>query len=434
MPEISIVVPIYNVEQYLEECIVSIMNQTLKDIEIICVNDGSTDHSLDILENLQEKDSRIKIISKENSGYGHSVNVGIDVAKGKYLCIVESDDYVDCNMLEEFYRIMEQNNLDMLKSDSRTFIRDNGEDIYTYRKVVPKNELYNAILEQEDYENKFMGYVYTWAGMYRLDFLNRYGIRHHESPGASYQDNGFWFQTSMYAERLMFIDKAFYNLRRDNPNSSFFSKGKVFAMCDEYDFIHGKIAQSQIEEKKRLFQLCFRYRYTNYMWTMNRIDPMYLPDFYLRMRRDFKSALACGEIDADRFNGSEWRYIFSVLRDDEPQKPCPLITIGAMQSINSSTSLYIYGTGLYGKKVYTLLKEAGLVHKLKGFLVTKKENMETLYDLPIIEVNKYDWKEASKIILAMSKSNQKSVMQEMNGAGKVIDMYYSIDNILTEAN
>lgn len=90
--KVSIVVPIYNVEKYLRQCLDSIVNQTLKNIEIICVNDGSTDNSLKIIQEFADKDSRIKIINKENTGYGNSMNIGFDAAIGEYIGIVESDD------------------------------------------------------------------------------------------------------------------------------------------------------------------------------------------------------------------------------------------------------------------------------------------------------------------------------------------------------
>ena len=91
--KVSIVIPVYNVEHYLVECLDSAMNQTLHDIEIICVNDGSKDSSLEILLEYAKRDSRIKIIDKENAGYGHTMNLGIDMARGEYIGIIESDDY-----------------------------------------------------------------------------------------------------------------------------------------------------------------------------------------------------------------------------------------------------------------------------------------------------------------------------------------------------
>ena len=106
MAKVSIIVPTYNVEQYLPECMESIVGQTLKDLEIICVNDGSTDSSLDILKKYAAADDRIIIIDKKNEGYGRAMNDGLDRATGEYVGIVEPDDYVDLHMYEDLYICM----------------------------------------------------------------------------------------------------------------------------------------------------------------------------------------------------------------------------------------------------------------------------------------------------------------------------------------
>lgn len=117
MAKISVVVPVYNVEKYLKECIDSIINQTLEDIEIICVNDGSTDSSLEILNDYAKKDSRIIVINKSNSGYGHTMNMGLNAATGEYVGIIESDDFADKNMFEDLYKLAKEYDADIVKGD-----------------------------------------------------------------------------------------------------------------------------------------------------------------------------------------------------------------------------------------------------------------------------------------------------------------------------
>ena len=101
MVKVSVVIPVYNVEDYLRDCLDSIVNQTLKDIEIICINDGSTDNSLEILEHYKSKDERIKVISQENGGISAARNKGIDLASGDYISFIDSDDYIDNNFYEK---------------------------------------------------------------------------------------------------------------------------------------------------------------------------------------------------------------------------------------------------------------------------------------------------------------------------------------------
>ena len=99
MPKVSIIVPVYNVEMYLEQCMESLCRQTMRDLEFVCVNDGSKDHSLEILQRYAAKDPRVVIIDKENGGYGKAMNVGLDRATGEYIGILEPDDYVALTML-----------------------------------------------------------------------------------------------------------------------------------------------------------------------------------------------------------------------------------------------------------------------------------------------------------------------------------------------
>ena len=116
-PKVSVIIPVYNVEKYLAKCIESVINQTLTEIEIICVDDGSTDLCPKILDEYASKDKRIKVIHKENEGYGKTMNIGLDLAQGEYIGLVESDDYILPNMYEILYKKAKENDLDLIKSN-----------------------------------------------------------------------------------------------------------------------------------------------------------------------------------------------------------------------------------------------------------------------------------------------------------------------------
>ena len=236
--KVSIVIPIFNVETYLPQCLDSILNQSLKEIEIICVNDGSTDNSLEILKEYLSKDERIKIIDKENAGYGHTMNIGMDLASGEYIGIVESDDFILPDMLSILYNEASSNNLDFVKSDYYRFFGEEENIVKNYFKIDSTDSLYNQIVSTSENHETFKVLMNTWTGLYKTSFLRENNIRHFETPGASYQDNGFWFKTFFYGKRVMFIPQAFYMYRRDNPNSSVKNKEKVYAMDSEYDLIY----------------------------------------------------------------------------------------------------------------------------------------------------------------------------------------------------
>lgn len=300
MPKVSVIIPVYNVEQYLRECLDSVVNQTLKDIEIICINDGSTDNSLNILKEYATQDSRIKIIDKQNSGYGHSMNVGIDNARGEYIGIVEPDDYIKLNMYKTLYSKAKELDLDFIKADFYRFIGDYPNRYFAYHKLDSKEIYYNKLISTRDDINTFYLIMNTWSGIYKTEFLKKHHIRHNETPGASFQDNGFWFQTFMNGSRVYFINQPFYLNRRDNPNSSVKDKNKIYCMCKEYDFIR-QIIDTQPELKK--FIPIYQYkRYCNYLFTLNRIDKKYKKEFIQKFSMDYKLALNNGEIDFELFS------------------------------------------------------------------------------------------------------------------------------------
>ncbi len=132
MPKISIIVPVYNVKKYLSKCLDSLINQTLKDIEIICVNDGSTDNSLDILNEYAKKDERIVVINKENSGPGASRNLGIEKATGEYIQFVDSDDWIEKETCEICYKKAKEHDVDMISFNANKICNKKTFPIYYY--------------------------------------------------------------------------------------------------------------------------------------------------------------------------------------------------------------------------------------------------------------------------------------------------------------
>ena len=136
--KVSIVLPIYNAEPYLRECLDSCIHQTLEDIEIICVNDGSTDNSLKIIKEYADKDIRIRYIDKPNAGYGQTMNCGMALASGEYIGIVEPDDFIKLDMYETLYKKAKSENFDIVKSDYCTFDKKSSQ----YVNIVSK-DLYN---------------------------------------------------------------------------------------------------------------------------------------------------------------------------------------------------------------------------------------------------------------------------------------------------
>lgn len=304
MPKVSIIVPTYNVEQYLEQCMDSIINQTLEDIEIICVDDGSTDNSGKILDEYAAKDSRIKVIHKENGGYGKAMNVGLDSATGEYIGIVEPDDYIKLNMYEDLYKIAHEKNLDLIKADFHRFTSEKEDMELGYNALDQTGEFYWQIINPKINQRPFEFTMNTWSGIYKRDFIKKNNIRHNETPGASFQDNGFWFQTFIFAEKIFFVNKPYYMKRRDNPNSSVKNREKVYAMKHEYDFIY-KILEKHRDLKEIFIKEYYKAKYNNYIFTILRIDKKFRKEFNQVFYEDFKQAIENKEIDYNLFNTTD---------------------------------------------------------------------------------------------------------------------------------
>lgn len=300
MPKVSIVIPTYNVENYLRECMESVINQTLSDIEIICINDGSTDGSLKILREYADRDERVILIDKKNEGYGVGMNTGMDIASGEYIGIVEPDDFVPLTMYEDLYNIAKDNELDFVKADFYRFTRDSrtGELNLVYNRLDPSGENYNQVISPFEKPYVTKSIMNTWSGIYRRQFIEEHHIRHNTTPGAAFQDNGFFWQTFMYAKRCMFLDRPYYMNRRDNPNSSVKNKEKVYCMNIEYDFIRDIFMQKENEKLWDRFKYYFNYkRYFSYLFTLSRISKEFKRGYVERISREFKRARSQDELD-----------------------------------------------------------------------------------------------------------------------------------------
>lgn len=305
MAKVSIIVPAYNVEPYLVECMESITRQTLEDIEIICINDGSTDGTLKILKSYAEKDPRIVLIDKENGGYGIGMNIGLSVATGEYIGIVEPDDFVPVNMFGDLYEIAKANDLDFVKADFYRFERaSNGDMFLTYNHLDRKNLYYNKVFDPSHTPEAIRFIMNTWSGIYRKAFLDEYHIRHNETPGASFQDNGFWFQTFAFAKRGMIIDKPYYMNRRDNPNSSVKNVQKIYCINSEYDHIRDVLMQYP-ETWERFKTYYTLKRFHNSVATLRRISNEFKKDYVERFSKEMKRAKQTGEMDEELFTAAE---------------------------------------------------------------------------------------------------------------------------------
>ena len=249
MAKISIIMPSLNVASYIRECLESVINQTLADIEILCVDAGSTDGTYEILEGYASKDSRIRLVKSDKKSYGYQINTGMDMAVGEYMGIVETDDCVEPEMYEVLYRTAVEHDLDYAKAGFYTMVTPCGGEAYLLES--PLGDTGRVISFRYFMEKPLSPDIYIWNGIYRLSFLREFRIRLNESPGAAFQDCGFRYLVDMNLRRGMFLDRLFYKYRRDNAASSTYNPGFADFNLAECRYIRKQMEDVGITDRAR---------------------------------------------------------------------------------------------------------------------------------------------------------------------------------------
>ena len=278
MPKISAVVPVYNVEKYLPRCIDSALAQTLEDIEIICVDDGSTDGCGAMLDEYAARDSRVKVIHQPNGGYGKAMNAGLRVATGEYFAVLESDDFILPDAYEVLYANAKRFDADVVRADFYFYTTVDGKPNLRLEQVSRDYTWYYRLICPRDELMAFRFVMHNWTGIHKLSFLREKDILYNETPGASYQDNGFYFQVFTQTERLLYVPRACYCYRYDNPTASIRDPNKVYTMTEEYNYIRAFLARHPEFEQKVLPAYNVRL-FRAYDETYRRIDAELKPEF-----------------------------------------------------------------------------------------------------------------------------------------------------------
>ena len=214
-PLISVIVPVYRVEEYLERCVKSILSQTYKNLEVILVDDGSPDQCPAICDACAEKDARVKVIHQENKGLSGARNAGLDAASGEYLAFVDSDDYVSPHFIEELYQLLQdtgcaigQCRFSYVKGDG--LVEEGDSAFCIYRGESLMEQLYGP-------EEKATCFVVAWNKLYRAELFKETGIRYPE--GRIHEDEATTYRLFHEAKKLAFLDRALYGYYTENGGS-----------------------------------------------------------------------------------------------------------------------------------------------------------------------------------------------------------------------
>lgn len=221
MVKVSVIIPVYNAEEYLKESVDAILNQSLEDLEVLCVDDGSTDGSLDILKEISKSDNRVKYIHQENCGGGAARNRAIPHAKGEYIYFMDADDMIDSNALMECYEIASEKRLDFLIFKAKNYAEDTGKYFETSEYSMDDVSAFmgERILSHEDLGDFiFKISVTPWCKFYNAEFVKNSGAQFAE--GLIFHDNIFFYDMLFYAKRIYFYDKFLYTRRRHSASST----------------------------------------------------------------------------------------------------------------------------------------------------------------------------------------------------------------------
>ena len=298
-PTISVLVPICNVERYLEQCLESLVTQTFSDFEVLCINDGSTDGSREIIQRYLDTDERFRVIDKPNSGYGASMNLGLDNATGIYVAILESDDFFEPDALEKLHSAAVANNSDVVKADFWRYWSTPEERREPFH-IVDASQMGRTLRPLDDIAI-FFRKPSIWSALYRRDFLVDNGIRFLETPGASYQDAGFNFKAWASARRATFLEDQILSYRQDNEKSSVNSPTKVYCVCDEYASMEEFLRVRGGEDEALLTAILERMKFDSYMWNYDRLSEDLRAEFIERAAREFREDIAAGRVDIALF-------------------------------------------------------------------------------------------------------------------------------------
>lgn len=429
MPKVSVIVPVYNVQKYIRQCLDSLLVQTFKDIEIICIDDGSTDKCGQILDEYASKDGRVKVIHKENTGYGHTMNCGLDLATGDYLAIVESDDFVEADMVEKMYLAITQSDAEIVKA--RHYDYQAGKDtLCDLLQEFPKHQVINS----GEYPGILKLAHTIWSCMYKREFLVDHHIRFHETKGASYQDISFAMQCWIKAERVYFIEDAFLHYRNDNPDSSMHNPNKIFCVFEEYGWLE-EMFKTYWEEHPVIEKYFVRQKYMDYFSHYYRVAMQFQYAFLLRFSEELEKDIVEKRLEQAYYDSYVWSNLCEIHVDmnqffmksakkiqdlrleictfgnDETYKK------GFFKELSSYSQLYVYGAGKIGQRVADALINYK-VH-IDAFVVTeKKDNLQEYLNIPVLELDKIkEYVETAAVIIAVAERNQYELYQNLEMLG-----------------
>ncbi|MGP3560189.1 glycosyltransferase family 2 protein [Geobacillus sp. BK01] len=294
LPKVSIIIPAYNVGNYIERCLTSIVNQSLKDIEIIVVNDGSNDNTLEVTRKFADIDNRIKVINSENKGVSAARNSGLLQSTGKYIYQIDADDWIEQNALEEMYEAAENNRADIVITNAYIDY-DNGT-------LLPFID--GRLINEEPIKDFFLGNIKAsvWTKLYRRDLFTKYNIGYVEGIRVG-EDLLINFFLMLQAKKVIKIEKSFLHYIQRENSAMHSYKSSMYDIYKVFDEIESFMKRSNLYRKYKDEFLYLKYMHTYYFRVISSVSLSSIHrEFYRKWRKE-----------RDRYLGN--RYILEFLKE-----------------------------------------------------------------------------------------------------------------------
>ena len=279
MPKVSVIIPVYNVEKYLRQSLDSVINQTLRDIEIICVDDGSTDNSYAILQEYASKDDRFVLLKQEtNQGTGAARNRAVNVAKGDCIMFLDPDDWLELDACEVAYNKINSQNTDIAIFPHNRFDEETGECKTVLNRVKPFINADGSKIILDNLKNNFIVTAYLWGLIYKRDFVLAHNIKC--SKNRIYEDQPFFMSAMIWAKDISYIEKPLYNYRVRAGSSTFISEKKYKELYNVKKIIFEEIKKCPQISRNKLNALYTHTVKSALFWYNKNENENIIKDFY----------------------------------------------------------------------------------------------------------------------------------------------------------
>lgn len=280
MPKLSIIIPVYNVEKYLPKCLGSILEQPFKDLEVICVNDGSTDGSLDVLQKIKKNDDRVVIIDKKNEGSGIARNIGLSTAQGEYVYFIDSDDWLEANVLAKIIAKADELQTDILVFGGLSYYNGKGQNGAYSKNKLPK-KYFGKVVSAKDIKKDIFKFPSTaWTKLYRRSFLIKNEIKFQNIRAG--QDQLPFFHSMITADRIAILPENIYCYQKNREGSvTSVKKKKSFSPIYVFYGIEEMLEKTgMMEEYRNIFVNKYFSKATSWLGKFDKdLKPQYFEEY-----------------------------------------------------------------------------------------------------------------------------------------------------------